>query len=333
METADRIRVSIGSAIELGLLKGRVDEEPTTLYVMTYAPGRCNANCAFCSQARSSTSPAHKLSRVTWPVLPTRRVLKKLKNSDLFKRICIQALNYPGVDSDLLQIVEKIKATSRLPVSVSCQPLTEDSMKTLAEVEVDRISIALDAASEKLFSELKGSGVNGPYTWKSHLENLYNAVKIFGEGKVTTHLMVGLGETDKEFLMLLQRLEDMGVNPSLFAFTPLPGTSLEDGRPPPIERYRTLQLFRYLVVNRMIKVVDLAFNDKGKLLGPRRWGDGVDEIASAIPEAFTTSGCPGCNRPFYNERPSGPLYNYPRPLSYAEMSGAVKAVEAYIGAR
>ncbi|MCW3977503.1 MAG: radical SAM protein, partial [Candidatus Bathyarchaeota archaeon] len=25
-----------------------------------------------------------------------------------------------------------------------------------------------------------------------------------------------------------------------------------------------------------------------------------------------TSGCPGCNRPYYNERPGGPLYNYPR---------------------
>jgi biotin synthase len=27
---------------------------------------------------------------------------------------------------------------------------------------------------------------------------------------------------------------------------------------------------------------------------------------------FLTSGCPGCNRPYYNERPGGPLYNYPR---------------------
>jgi len=27
---------------------------------------------------------------------------------------------------------------------------------------------------------------------------------------------------------------------------------------------------------------------------------------------FITSGCPGCNRPYYNESPRGPLYNYPR---------------------
>jgi biotin synthase len=28
---------------------------------------------------------------------------------------------------------------------------------------------------------------------------------------------------------------------------------------------------------------------------------------------FCTSGCPECNRPYYNERPGGPMYNYPRP--------------------
>jgi len=35
-------------------------------------------------------------------------------------------------------------------------------------------------------------------------------------------------------------------------------------------------------------------------------------------EAFRTSGCPGCNRPYYNERPSGPFYNYPRGLTEEE---------------
>jgi biotin synthase-related radical SAM superfamily protein len=39
--------------------------------------------------------------------------------------------------------------------------------------------------------------------------------------------------------------------------------------------------------------------------------------------AFQTSGCPDCNRPFYNERPGGPLYNYPRPLTPAEASKAI----------
>jgi len=42
-----------------------------------------------------------------------------------------------------------------------------------------------------------------------------------------------------------------------------------------------------------------------------------DALRSGIP--FVTSGCPGCNRPFYNERPGGPLYNFPRPLKKEEI--------------
>jgi biotin synthase len=35
---------------------------------------------------------------------------------------------------------------------------------------------------------------------------------------------------------------------------------------------------------------------------------------------FLTSGCPNCNRPYYNEKPSGPIYNYPRNISQKELS-------------
>ena len=35
-------------------------------------------------------------------------------------------------------------------------------------------------------------------------------------------------------------------------------------------------------------------------------------------QAFQTSGCPGCNRPYYNERPGRTMFNYPRPLTPEE---------------
>jgi biotin synthase len=33
-----------------------------------------------------------------------------------------------------------------------------------------------------------------------------------------------------------------------------------------------------------------------------------------------TSGCPDCDRPYYNEEPKGPLYNFPRRLRDDELS-------------
>ena len=37
-------------------------------------------------------------------------------------------------------------------------------------------------------------------------------------------------------------------------------------------------------------------------------------------DPFLTSGCLNCNRPYYNEKPSGPIYNYPRPLTEKEIA-------------
>ena len=331
MELSGLVRVSIGSAIKLGLLVGRIDVEPTTLYTMTYTSSRCNANCAFCAQARSSKAPSYKLSRVSWPIFPVEQVLDKLnKSENLFDRICIQALNYPGVDKDLLWFAEKFKAVSELPISISCQPLTADSVKAFSEVGVDRISIALDAASERLFSKVKGEDVGGPYTWTCHMQNLSMAVEIFGKGRVTTHLIVGLGETDKEVLGLTQKLTDTGVTPSLFAFTPIPGTRLEDRQPPSLARYRAIQLCHHLIVNRQMNANDVTYNDQGKIVAGRGLKEELKGISSIDRKAFMTSGCPGCNRPFYNERPLGPIYNYPRLPNEVELQEAINAVETYL---
>ncbi len=163
-----------------------------------------------------------------------------------------------------------------------------------------------------------------------HLDNLGEAVEIFGKEKVTTHLIIGLGETDYELLTLIQQLTDIGVIPSLFAFTPVKGTLLEDRTSPPLERYRTLQLCRYLIVNRKIRVNKLSFNREGKLRGIDMTWEALKKNIPARSKIFTTVGCPQCNRPYYTERPSGPLYNYPRPLSESEGIGAFAAVQTYL---
>ena len=92
-----KIRVSAGSAIVLELLKGKIDAEPTTVYLLTHRESKCQANCGFCPQARTSTSRADMLSRVTWPTFPTDQVISKVgvaTEKNKIKRVCIQTLNY-----------------------------------------------------------------------------------------------------------------------------------------------------------------------------------------------------------------------------------------------
>jgi biotin synthase-related radical SAM superfamily protein len=317
-----QIRVSVGSAIVLGLLEGKLDAAPTTAYLMTYKAGKCTANCLFCPQARTSRSRAEMLSRVSWPVFATESVLKKVgsaSETQRVRRVCIQALNYPEVFNHLVALVAALKQHATVPVSVSCQPQNSENMRRLAEAGADRIGIAIDAATENLFNDVKGVNANGPYTWENQFRRLREAVQVFGKGKVSTHLIIGLGETENEAASLIQRCVDMDVSPALFAFTPVRGTALETKPQPPIEAYRRIQLARYLIVNGHARSEDMHFNSAGCLTD---YGIEKETLTRTVEtgKPFLTSGCPNCNRPYYNEKPSGPIYNYPRNLNHQEIS-------------
>ncbi len=316
------IRVSVGTAMLLGLMKGKLDAEPTTAYFMTYRDGKCAANCSFCPQARQSGSRADMLSRVSWPVFEAERALEGLaRAADLgrIKRVCIQALNYPSVFDQLVSLVKAISEKAMLPISVSCQPLSGRNIRLLAEAGAERIGIPLDAATEELFVKIKGKHADGPYDWRQQFELLKEAVSIFGKNRVSTHFIVGLGETEKEMTLAMQRCVDMNVLSGLFAFTPIRGTALENCAQPSIERYRRMQLVRHLLVNKIANAADMRFDENDRVTG-----FGIDEetlmrvAKSGTP--FLTSGCPDCNRPYYNEKPSGPIYNYPRKLTEHEIS-------------
>jgi biotin synthase len=315
------IRVSVGSAIVLGLVKGRLKAKPTIAYLLTYREGRCTANCAFCPQARTSRARLDKLSRVTWPPFPLEQVLSQIElavKSGEIKRVCVQALNYPTVFEDLLTFVEALRRHTEAPISISCQPLNKKKLNGAFQAGVERISIALDAATKDLFERVKGKQVGGPYLWEKQRSTLLDAVKIFGEGFVTTHLIVGLGETEEEMARTIQWSVDSKICPSLFAFTPIRGTALENRSPPDVEGYRRVQVAQYLITHGKARFEEMGFNPKGEIVD-----FGVPEnlllnvVKSGCP--FLTSGCPNCNRPYYNERPGGPLYNYPRSLTKEEI--------------
>jgi len=314
MHLPERIRVSTGSAIVLGLLRGRLDAKPTTVYLLTYRDEKCSANCGFCPQAKTSKGRADMLSRVTWPPFPTRQVLSRIENTaktDAIKRVCIQALNYPTVFDDIVNFTREIKSRAKVPISVSCQPLNQEKIEKLAGVGVDRISIALDAATKEVFDKIKGKLAGGPYVWKKQREALREAVKIFGEGFVSTHLIVGLGETEKEMVQTIQWCVDLGVFPGLFAFTPILGTLLENRPQPSLSHYRRIQIAHYLITRGKTRSENMIFDENGCLVD---FGVSKEQLLQVIKTGapFVTSGCPGCNRPYYNERPGGPLYNYPR---------------------
>lgn len=320
----DRLRVSIGSAAVLGLINYKLAVPPTTAYLMSYTDGPCLANCSFCAQACGNEADHEKLSRVAWPDFQLSDVLTGFKKPayQILERICYQVINYPGFLEDTVDIVTKLRAETSLPISVDICPVSESGLRKLSEAGAEFISIPLDGATEEIFDKVKGRDVGGPYRWDTHFKALESAVSIFGNGNVGSNIIIGLGETEADAIYLIQRLHNTGVLPVLFAFTPVIGTRLEGLSQPSIESYRRIQVARHLIVHGYANMNDIEF-DKGRIVGfklsdlPELLSDGT---------VFRTTGCPGCNRPFYNERPSGPLFNYPRKLTPEEIKKELEAL-------
>ncbi|MHA1649748.1 MAG: radical SAM protein [Candidatus Helarchaeota archaeon] len=322
------IRVSIGTAVVLGLERMQLDAIPTTAYLMLYTESRCLANCGFCPQARESKARIDFLSRIVWPkfrLLEVKNAFESLSNANRFERICIQAINYVGFFNDLVGVIKTLNELD-IPISVSVHPLKEMQLRELYELGVSRIGIPFDAATESLFNIVKGKEIKSPYKWEKYLETLKLAQSIFGKSNISTHLIIGLGETEFEAIKFLQEMIDLNILPALFAFTPIKGSHFEKKPRPTLFHYRKIQLARYLLLHKICRIENFSFNERGELVN---FGISKDQLFEIIKAGtpFLTSGCPGCNRPYYNERPGEILYNYPKSLTNEEITGIIKLFE------
>jgi len=310
-----KFRLSIGSAILLGLKKGKMDALPTTLYTMLGE--NCVADCRYCAQARNSMADKKMLSRVIWPTFELDDFLNSI--NDKAKRICVQTLKYPKLLDDLVYLASRIKERTNIPISACVNPLDKKSLKRLKDAGLSSVGVGLDCASEKVFKVMKPD-----FRWDDYINFMKDMVALFGTGSV--HLIAGLGETDDEMIRMFQSAVDMKCYPALFAFTPVRGINL-DYPQPGIGRYRGLQLARYLVVNKMARYEDMVF-ENGKLNSINVSPSVLENVLNSG-KPFQTSGCQDCNRPFYNERPGGIMYNYPYPLNKDEAKNVKRELKGY----
>ncbi len=306
----EKIRVSVGTLHVLGLRKIRnFNTKMEVAYLLTYVDSRCTQNCLFCAHARESKASLDRVARAYYPAYDFDLVymhLQKAVSEGKIKRICLQTINHPKVFKDMDDILDKFSRLN-VPITVSRHPASYEELEHMKRFNVDRIVIPLDAASEDVFEKIKGRKVGNSYTWKEHWNGLKRAVEVFGKFKVGTHIIIGLGESEKEAIETLYRLWNMGVEAGLFAYVKIPGTKLDLKRPN-VDMYRRIQIAYYLIkqgwnLNRFKfendKLVDFGI-DKEKL---------KEIIMSGKP--FVACGCPNCNRPYSTESPSGPKYNYP----------------------
>ncbi len=289
------IRVSIATASLLGLKNVKIDALPGTLYFLT--PGKCDGACGYCYLRKGY------LARVPWPEFEMEKVIKRIDKTNA-RRICIQTVHNKKTFEILLEIVRRMP--SSIPISVAINPMEREKLVELKNAGVERAGIGIDAASNRVFKKWK----RNVGSWDDYVHSLKKVKDIFGNA--TAHLIIGLGESDEEAINFMMEMKERGINIALFALV-MNGETV-----PELERYRAMQIARYAIFNGK---AEFEFKD-GRL--KKIFVDGIDK------KAFLTSGCPHCNRPFYNERPTK-IYNYPYPLKDVEFNEAVKEAEKYAG--
>ncbi len=329
------VRLSLAAAMTLGLKPGRFyrDARLKCINLLQTYPGRgCVGRCAYCGLSRGrnrATTKSRSFIRVSWPTYRLDEVIDRMeRHSASFGRVCLSMITHQGALKDFEAMARDIRSRLDVPISALVTPTLVDraGFKALRSCGVDRIGIAVDAATPALFDEHRGRGQSkqskqsgrgrGPHSWDRYWEGLAEAAEVFGPFMAGCHLIVGLGETEQEMIETLGRVRAFRCLTHLFSFFPEAGSQLENHPKPSMGHYRRIQLARYLIDEGLDEASAMTFDESGRL---RSYG--ADEAALertiASGEPFRTSGCPdvdgevACNRPFANSRPGPNIRNYP----------------------
>jgi len=331
MRSPDYVQLSTAAAISLGLVPGKMYRCGCTRclnLLLTYPEG-CRANCAYCGLARHREADRdyadRNFIRVDWPAAPVDDIVNMVVaqgDKTPFHRMCISMITHPNSDDDAVSVLKAW--TSRIgpddiPVSILSNPTTMEraNVAEMKDLGADIFTVALDAATPEIFDRTRGRGVQSPHTWKKYWEIMEDARDIFGPQKFGAHIIVGMGETEHDVMMLVQQLVDLGGHSHMFSFFPEKGSLMDHLPATSRGQWRRVQLGRYLIDYCGVRVDQMKFDDGGRITG---FGLPEAEVEAIIKAgiAFRTSGCPGkfqddisaCDRP-YGDSPPSDIASYP----------------------
>ncbi len=313
----NKMRLSLNSAILLGLKKSRIQPKTKTLYLMN--SGGCVYSCSFCPQGRGITDSPDKLSRISWPEFEMGEVLEAMRqHPESFKRVCMQVVNAKGAVESLPETVSAIRAAA--PDAKIAMTVRTYEMKDVDEIfaaGADEVGLCIDAVDPDKFKEIKGGD------FEMHKEFVLEAADKY-PNKIATHLIAGIGETEKQMVEMMQELHDHKVIIALFAFTPVKGTDMENTDPPDMSSYRRIQIALHLIRND--RNPKFKYGKYGEVVD---FGLGKAKLFDLLlgSNVFETSGCSDCNRPYYNERAGAKdLYNHPERIEEGKFRQVFESV-------
>ena len=142
-----------------------------------------------------------------------------------------------GMDRGALYVAKcgsAVKEATGLPVEVQFEPPEDLSViDRVADMGIDSLGIHVETFDPDVLERI------APPKARTGIERYFeaweHAVKIFGQGQVTTYVILGMGEDPELTVEGCKRAIDIGVYPFIVPLRPVPGSLMEDVTPPTAE--------------------------------------------------------------------------------------------------
>jgi radical SAM protein (TIGR04043 family) len=143
---------------------------------------------------------------------------------------------------------QAVKETAGLPVQVQFEPPADlDVIDRVADLGIDSVGIHVETFDAAVLARV----APGKARWgiEAYFRAWERAVAAFGPGQVSTYVILGMGEDEQVTVEGCKRAIDLGVYPFVVPLRPVPGSLMEDLRPPPQEAVEAVyrQVVPYLV--------------------------------------------------------------------------------------
>lgn len=150
------------------------------------------------------------------------------------------------VADEMIFVVQKIreKVGPSIPIGVSTRIPSEIEMKRLYAAGASEIRLNIEVPNQTLSQKLMPN---------KSLDEIYHCIgiacKVFGRGKVSSNIVLGLGESDQDVINAIRRLAEMGAIATLYPFDPFDNNEFTV---PEFSRPSAERLYRLAVAHKEI---------------------------------------------------------------------------------
>jgi radical SAM protein (TIGR04043 family) len=217
---------------KIALLHGADCLATTTIQTCVYwnTPKRCK----FCAIELSLKSGATIARKKPEDLAEVAIAAKKL---DHVKHVTLTTGTTPTPDKGINYLAETaraIKEATGLPIHVQFEPPKELSMIDVLYDAVDTVGIHVESFDRGVLKEVAPCKVEIPF--QHYVDAWKRSVDIFGDSQVSSYVIAGLGESDESIIEGSKLLAELGVYPFIVPLRPIPGSLLENEKPPSPDR-------------------------------------------------------------------------------------------------